>query len=293
MVEIVRPEPLLLQLNFSELLPEAENPRKIGSRAAILLLAETKDEVTLNEIKGCLEGVNIDPEDFRNRIGIYSETELENLKRELLNKGYLDQEKTRGPYQLTAKGHTLLEVYISLLKLERMVKQYEIDYIDRNRVLLQKIPSLPLTSADLTDELRERILSYKEEYKIQKELAYTPPEGMLDAIDFDYLEDFIQEEDPLPNNLPQFAMEEALEYLFESSVEPIRQQDKKIKEQIELIESKLDVINSDADGELEEVDEVKNLMKKIAERPEPPQPVSELKEEIAETTSLNLPDNWR
>jgi hypothetical protein len=154
-LEVGDAEELLRRIDFSEIVPSEKNALRVGSKTYILSHGIINEKFYLRNIKGNLNGIDKKPEDVRNKINVYSETELENLKRRFLNVGYLEQEEGSSAYKITTKGRYLFEAYKLLFRMHQIAKKMEYLRIDTSLHKLESLENAVKDTGELSPEMQE------------------------------------------------------------------------------------------------------------------------------------------
>jgi hypothetical protein len=156
-VKLGKPEELIRRIDFTEIVPSDDKAQRIGSKVYILSHGVINDKFYLRNIKGDLEGIDKPPEKIREKIGVYSETELENLKREFLDTGYLEQEEGSSAYSLTERGRILFETYIELFRALQISKKIEYRKVENNLESLENLEDVRKDTGELSDEMKDEL----------------------------------------------------------------------------------------------------------------------------------------
>ncbi len=269
MAEFVKPGQFLIQMDFQEFIPGEDKSLRVGSKAYILTRGVIEDEFNLQQIKGEVEGVEYTPEEVRREIRIYSETELENLKRQFLERGYLKQEEKPGPYQITTKGLLLWNTYGNLVRLKALLNKFEYKLSEEQLYLVKNVGKLPITSKNLSGENEEKIEQLIEERKMWED-----------------------EEDLEDGTAARELMKESFQADFRDGILELEKIDQEIQDCIEEIEFFTDcskVLDGEKVEEVKEIEEiVKNLTSKIISVEV--QPLSSENDTILD--KYNLDKNW-
>jgi hypothetical protein len=244
MAEFAKPGQFLIQMDFQEFIPAEDKSLRVGSKAYILTRGAIEDDFNLQQIKGEVEGVEYTPEEVSEEIGIYSETELENLKRQFLERGYLKQEEKPGPYQITTKGLVLWNTYRHLVRLKALLNKFEYKLSEEQLYLMKSVGKLPITSENHSVENEEKIEQLTEESKMWDD-----------------------EEDLEDGTAPRELMKESFQADFRDGVLELEKIDQEIQDCIEEIEFFTDwskVLEGEKVEEVKEIEEiVKNLISKL------------------------------
>jgi len=169
-VEIGEPEKLLKEIDFSKVVPDKDKTLKIGSKVYILSHGMISEEFYLSDIKGDLNGVDQSPEDVRKQMNVYSETELENIKRSFLKSGYLEQENGSSAYTISGLGVTLYLTYVQLFRCFQISKEIEYLEVEKNLTALNDVVDIGEDTSDLSQDMKEEIIQ-----KMEKDKEYSPP----------------------------------------------------------------------------------------------------------------------
>lgn len=151
------------EIDFSEIIPSENKALRIGSKAYILSHGVMNDEFRLKHIKGDLNGIDRKPEKVRESLNVYSETELENLKRRFLSKGYLEQKEDSAAYTLTEKGMALLQTYVNLAQANQFIKLLEFGRLDDQLQLLTNLRDIRKSPKDMSSSRKEKLLQEMDE----------------------------------------------------------------------------------------------------------------------------------
>ncbi|EHK02055.1 hypothetical protein HRED_05968 [Candidatus Haloredivivus sp. G17] len=161
-VEIGEPERLLKEIDFSKVVLDEKKALRIGSKVYILALGMVNNEFYLSNIKGDLEGVDKSPEEVRKEINVYSETELENVKRSFLNSGYLKQQEGSSSYRITDDGKLLFQTYLKLFRCFQLSKKMEYLEIEKNLSGLESLEEIRKDTSTLSQEMKEEMIEKME-----------------------------------------------------------------------------------------------------------------------------------
>ena len=246
MVKLVDPGEFLIQLDFQELIPAGQDSKRIGSKAYILSHGVFNDGFTLKEIKGDIEGADIKPEEVRDKLGVYSETELENLKKDFMDKDLLEQKRTRGPYYLTDLGFQLLETYVNLIRLNNLVKKFEHIQTQNQLYMLENLGKLPLTSSDLSPSKRKELAQMTETRK------------MWEEADTVAVTDKVEDRDK-----PKSLMTEFFRGMVEEDKEPLEGLEMKIQEGKTVVKNSCEDL--DSKGCHTEAEEIEDIVESITQ----------------------------
>lgn len=245
MVKLVKPGEFLIQLDFQKLMSAGSKSKRIGSKAYILSHGLFNDGFTLKEIKGDIDGAEITSEEVRDKLGIYEDTELENLKKGFIEKGLLEQKQTRGPYYLTDLGFQLLETYVNLIRLNKLAKKFEHIQTQNQLYLLENLGKLPITTGDI-ESMQDELSEDTETQKKWEEA------------------DTVAVEDPIPDReKPRKLMKEYFRGLIEEEKEPLKHLEKKIQQGVDIIRESIQDL--DDKGCHEEAEEINNIVERITE----------------------------
>lgn len=168
-VEIGEPERLLKEIDFSKVVPDEKKALRIGSKVYILALGIVNNEFYLSNIKGDLEGVHKSPEEVRKEIKVYSETELENIKRSFLNSGYLKQQEGSSAYRISGIGKQLFQTYLKLFRCFQLTNKMEYLEIEKNLSGLEILEEIRKDTSTLSQKMKEEMIEKMEEGKNHSE----------------------------------------------------------------------------------------------------------------------------
>lgn len=248
MAKLTEPGKFLIQLDFQEIIPAGKESKKIGSKAYILSHGIFKDGFTLKEIKGDIEGAEISSKEVRDKLGVYSETELEKLKRDFIDDGLIKQKRNRGPYYLTDLGFKLLETYVNLIRLDKLVKEFEHDQTQNQLNILENLGKFPITSEDLSKERKEEL------YDMVKHSGMWAGTGIG------------KQDGSEESNTPKEQMTEAFRQRIKGDKRPLEKLEKKIQRGVAVIEKSKDELSNENCHD--EAEEISDMLERITQRVE-------------------------
>jgi hypothetical protein len=245
MVKLVDPGEFLIQLNFQELMPAGQKSKKIGSKAYILSHGIFNDGFTLKELKGDIEGAEINPEEVRHKLGVYSETELENLKKDFLDKELLEQKRTRGPYYLTDLGFQVLETYVNLIRLNKLAKKFEYLRTQNQLYLMKNLGKLPITSGDI-ESMQDDLSEWTETQKRWEDFDIGAGQDSVDD-----------------REKPKKLMTEFFRGIIEEEKETLERLEKEIQKGVDMIQDNVEDL--DSNGCHDEAEEIEAMVERITQ----------------------------
>ena len=268
-VEIGEPERLLKEIDFSSIVPDEKRALRIGSKVYILALGMIKDEFYLSNIKGDLEGIDKTPVQLRNEINVYSETELENIKRSFLTSGYLKQEEGSSAYRITDLGEFLFRTYIKLFRCHQLSKKIEHLEIEKNLSALESLETTREDTSSLPEDMKEEIIEkmrkgekHDEQFVPIAHYEESHSKGLIKKNTALFINEFYDVKENIEilktcaKQRPQMSYEEIDE--LELLVEKISNQDFKLETQ--------DIKFEDADNSTDVEDFVENAKAEIEEK---------------------------
>lgn len=246
MGELVEPEKFLIQLDFEELVPAGPESKRIGSKAYILSHGIFNDGFTLKEIEGDIDGAEMKKEEVRNKLGVYSDTELQKLKRNFLEKDLLVQKQTRGPYYLTDLGFNLLETYVNLIRLDKVVKKFQYIQTKNQLYILENLGKLPITPDDLPTFYQEEVAEM------------TETEKMWEKVDTVAVQEETDDRDK-----PKKLMKKFFRAIFEENMEPLENLERTIKKGVDVVRDSAEELENN--GCSEEAEEIYEMIEKTTQ----------------------------
>ncbi|MFB6159497.1 MAG: hypothetical protein ABEJ95_07650 [Candidatus Nanohalobium sp.] len=162
-LEVGKPEEILRRIDFQKIVPSEDLAKRMGSKIYILTHGVMKDEFRLKHIEGDFdvetdfENVEQKKQEIRDKLGIYSETELQNLKRRFEAVGYIEQKEDSAAYKLTEEGRYLFHTYLQMVSIYRISKMIEYAQINNNLEALEGIGDTKEHVSDLSEEMNAEL----------------------------------------------------------------------------------------------------------------------------------------